>query len=142
MGEIADDAIDLGREFPRHAYAPGVRSAGEPATELPAARLATEAHLRRGSQQPAQSRKISGQRISRSMRRLVRPYAVDEQIGGHGPVHVDQQGNQHAALARVADVDSPTIDQDLDVAEEPEVHRPRRHACNLADHRRRPTGLD
>ena len=51
------------------------------------------------------------------MRRLVRPHPIDQLVRRDGPVHVDEQGDEDAPLARMTDVEPLPVESSLDVAE-------------------------
>ena len=53
-------------------------------------------------QRPAQSIQISVQSLPGALRRALRPYMLDQLVGGDYVVGVDQQRDQHALLPGVA----------------------------------------
>jgi len=66
---------------------------------------------------------VAGQRRAGPLRQPLGPHALDELVGRHHPVRVDQQRGQHAPLPGVAEVDGATVDTGLDAAEQPELDR-------------------
>ena len=65
---------------------------------------------------------IGRQRITGPVRRFVRPHPLDELVGRHRPVQVDQQTGEHAALSRMPDVEAVAVHAGLDFTEQPEMH--------------------
>ncbi len=51
------------------------------------------------------------------VRRLISPHAIDELIGRDRMIDVDQQCDEHAALADMPDVEALPVQPRLDVAE-------------------------
>ena len=82
-----------------------------------AARLAGDHDVLGVRQQCPKPGKIARKRISGAVRRLVRPYPIDQLIDRDRTVHVDQQGDKHAPLAGMADFEPPAVKSSLDIAE-------------------------
>ena len=61
--------------------------------------------------------------VAGPVRRVVRPHPIDQLVGRDRIVDVDKQCHQNAPLACVPDVQAVPIEQSLDVAEQPELHR-------------------
>ena len=56
------------------------------------------------------------------MRQFIGPDPVDQLVGRHRAVHIDQQRDQNTALAGGADVECLPVGAGLDIAEQPELH--------------------
>src|SRR3954447_13928385 len=71
-----------------------------------------------GDQDLPQAGEVTIQRAVAAVRKPVRPDPVGELVDRHRTVGLDQQHGQHAALARMTDIDGAPIDEYLDVAEQ------------------------
>ena len=83
------------------------------------------------------------QRRPPGLRRILAPQLVDQTIGGHNPVGVQQQNRQQRALLGTGERDQRVAVGDLKRAENPELHlvstplapRQRTRAFSLSDRR-------
>ncbi len=115
----------------RRSLGPAMRCAGTggcPPTRIGrqhvTAGLAGDPHVGAG-EQLTQSRHVCRQGVARPVRKVVRPDPVDQLVGRDRTVDVDQQRREDASLASVTDVQATPVEQSLDVAEQPELHRHR-----------------
>ena len=65
---------------------------------------------------------IAGKRVSGTVRQFIGPDPVDQLVGRHRAVHIDQQRDQNTALAGGPDVECLPVGTGLDIAEQPELH--------------------
>jgi hypothetical protein len=70
----------------------------------------------------AQVRDVHLQRRRRARRGVIAPQAVDQSIGGDGPVQVEEQHRQHRPLLRPAERDRQPVLERLEHPEHPELH--------------------
>jgi hypothetical protein len=71
----------------------------------------------------AQTREVHLQRLAARLRRSLLPEGVDQAVGGDDLVRVQEQDREQRPLLGAADVHLPPVLDDLERAENPELHR-------------------
>ncbi len=127
----AECAVEEGGRFGRVGGRPGLRCDVSEAVDVHGqciglqhvgTGLADDLYVGAG-QQLTQSRYICGEGVAGPVWSVVRPHPVDQLVGRNGIVDVDKQCRQNAPLACMPDVQPLPVEQSLDVAEQPELHR-------------------
>ena len=88
-----------------------------------AARAACHAGIPGGGEDLTQPGQVAAHRAAGALRKAIAPHAVQKDVDRHRTVGLDEQGDQHAPLPGMAEVDRATVDPHIDVAEESELDR-------------------